>query len=301
MENLKIALDWTANTNHTGFFVAKDKGYYENLGIKVEIMTPDTDDYSSTPAKKVELGQADMALCPFESVVSYRTKASPFDAIALATLFREDISAIATLDEGGIQSPKDLDGKTYASYQARYEDEIVRQMIRNDGGNGNFEIVYPKKLGIWETIVHKKYDATWIFTNWEGVQAKNEGIELKLFKMADYGIPYGYSPILLASETMVRKNKETYKKFLEATKKGFLFAQKHPEAAVACITSFVSEQDSNIDLLESQRFTSSFYGNAANWGHFDKDKVQTYINWLHESGLETQKLSVDALLFRGLI
>lgn len=301
MENVRIALDWTANTNHTGFFIAKDKGFYKNLGLKIEIITPDADDYGNTPAKKVELGQADLALAPFESVVSYRTKANPFDAIALAPLFREDISAIATLDGGGIQSPKDLDGKTYASYQARYEDEIVRQMIRNDGGCGDFKIVYPKKLGIWETIVHKKYDATWIFSNWEGIQARNEGIELKLFKMADYGIPYGYSPILLVSERAAKKNKETFKKFLEATKKGFLFAQEHPEAAVACIAPFVSEQDRSIDLLESQRYTSPFYGNQGNWGHFDRDEVQNYLDWLYESGLETQKLSADALLFRGLI
>ena len=81
MKNFTIALDWTANTNHTGFYVAKGKGFYKEMGLDVTLKTPDKDDYSVTPAKKVELGQADMALCPFESVVSYRTKATPFDAV----------------------------------------------------------------------------------------------------------------------------------------------------------------------------------------------------------------------------
>ncbi|MDB4292052.1 ABC transporter substrate-binding protein [Maribacter sp.] len=301
MKNLKIALDWTANTNHTGFFVAKDKGYYEKLGLHVELLTPDTDDYSTTPAKKVELGQADLALCPFESIVSFRTKATPFDAVAIATIFREDISAIATLSDGDLKSPKDLDGKTYASYQARYEDEIVRHMIKNDGGRGDFKIVYPKKLGIWETIVNKKFDATWIFSNWEGVQAKNQGIELNLFKMAVYGIPYGYSPVILASKSGVKADKETYAKFLEATKKGFLFAQQDPEAAVAYIEPFVSEQDRNIDLLESQQFTAPFYGNAENWGILEKEKVDAYLNWLNDAKLESEKLAFDTLVFGGLI
>ena len=134
MKKLKISLDWTANTNHTGFYVAQQKGFYREMGLDVEILTPDSDNYETTPAKKVELGKADFALCPFESVISYRTKKKPFDAVALATIFQEDVSAIATLTDKNIQSPKDLDGLIYASYKARYEDEIVRQMIKNDGG-----------------------------------------------------------------------------------------------------------------------------------------------------------------------
>lgn len=226
MEKFTISLDWTANTNHTGFYVAKAKGFYTELGLEVRIDTPDMDNYSRTPAKKVELGQADMALCPFESVVSYRTKNKAFDAVAIATIFQEDVSAIASLASSGIQCPSDLDGKVYASYKARYEDEIVRQMIKNNGGRGDFKIVYPEKLGIWETILKSKSDATWIFRNWEGIQAENEGIDLNLFKMADYGIPYGYSPIVFASEKEVTERKDAYTRFLEATKKAICLPKK---------------------------------------------------------------------------
>ena len=78
MKKIKIALDWTANTNHTGFFVAKEKGFYKELNLDVELLTPDMDDYSVTPAKKVELGEADFALCPFESIVSYQDQGEGF-------------------------------------------------------------------------------------------------------------------------------------------------------------------------------------------------------------------------------
>lgn len=301
MKKITIALDWTANTNHTGFYVAKAKGFYTELGLDVTITTPDMDNYSVTPAKKVELGQADMALCPFESVVSYRTKATPFDAVAIATIFQEDVSAIATLGNGKIQRPADLDGKKYASYKARYEDEIVRQMIKNDGGVGDFEIRYPEKLGIWETILTGKADATWIFRNWEGVQAKNEGIALHLFKMSDYGIPYGYSPIILASEKSVSDTKGDYAWFLEATKKGYLFAQENPVEGVEFIAPYVAEQDWNIDLLQSQEFTSPFYGTMDTWGVMDKQKVKAYLDWLLENKLEERSFSVAELVVAGLV
>ena len=296
MEKLKIALDWTANTNHTGFYVAQQKGFYNELGLDVEILTPDLDNYATTPAKKVELGKVDFALCPFESVISYRTKNISFDAVALATIFQEDISTIATLKNKDIQSPKDLDGMVYASYKARYEDEIVRRMIKNDGGLGNIEIVYPEKLGIWETIMKGKADATWIFKNWEGVRAKNEGIELNQFTMKDYGIPYGYSPIIMASKKAAESNFENYSIFLKGTKKGYLFAKTHPIEAVECIAPFIAQQDTNIDLLESQKFTSPFYGNDKNWGMMKKENVNLFLEWLNAVGLEKTNLTSKDLL-----
>ena len=301
MKKFKIALDWTANTNHTGFYVAKAKGFYAEMGLEVLIETPDMDNYTITPAKKVELGQADMALCPFESVVSYRTKATPFSAVAIATIFQEDLSAIATLASGEIKRPAELDGHVYASYKARYEDEIIRQMIKNDGGAGDFKISYPEKLGIWETILTGAADATWIFRNWEGIQAAKEGIALNLFKMADYGVPYGYSPVVLASENSVMESEGDYARFLEATKKGYLFAQENPSEAVACIAPYVAKKDKNIDLIKSQKFSSGFYGTMDNWGVLDKNKVIEYLKWLSENKLEEQLLSFEDLVISGLV
>lgn len=171
MTSLKLALDWRPNTNHTGFFVAKHLGFYKEEGLEVDLISAEEDNYEVTPAKKVELGKAHFALCPMESLVSYRTKNNPFDAIAIGTIFQEDISAICTLKSSQIDRPKLLDNKVYASYKARYEDRIVKQMIKNDGGRGLIKISYPKKLGIWNTLLSGEADATWIFINWEGVEA----------------------------------------------------------------------------------------------------------------------------------
>ena len=62
MKKLRIALDWTANNNHTGFYVAQRQGFYKQVGIDLEIVTPDQDNSAVTPAKKVELGTADFRI-----------------------------------------------------------------------------------------------------------------------------------------------------------------------------------------------------------------------------------------------
>lgn len=41
-------------------------------------------------------------------------------------------------------------------------------------------------------------DATWVFMAWEGVEAEKKGVELNAFKLSDYGISYGYSPVMVA-------------------------------------------------------------------------------------------------------
>ena len=300
MKTVKLALDWTPNTNHIGFFVAQELGFYEELGLQVELLNPEDDNYALTPAKKVEMGVADMALCPLESIISYQTKKQPFDAVAIATLFQEDLSEIVVLEDSPIERPKELDGHSYASYRARYEDEIVRQMMINDGGQGTIKLAYPDKLGIWETLLSKKYDATWIFSNWEGVQARSKGIKLRGFRLANYDIPYGYSPVIMASKKRVDENPSLYTTFIEGTRKGFLYSRQTPEKAVAILKPNVSEQDRDIDLLASQLETIPAYGNDMNWGRIASHRVEQFLHWLKSTGLETAPLSWEQLIYSGI-
>ena len=46
--------------------------------------------------------------------------------------------------------------------------------------------------------VQEKADATWVFMGWEGVDAERKGVKLNAFRLADSGIPYGYTPVLVA-------------------------------------------------------------------------------------------------------
>ncbi len=302
MHSLKIALDWTVNTNHIGFVVAKELGFYQELGIALDLVTPDQDDYQVTPAKKLELGQVDFALCPMESVLSYRTKAKPFAVKAIAALFKSDISAIVTLKRADVQSPKDLDGKIYASYQARYEDHIVKEMIKNDGGKGNIKITYPAKLGIWNTLLEGTADATWIFDNWEGVEATRNGVALSTFKMEDFGIPYSYSPVIMASEDKMNKLQAIYRAFLQASKKGFLHAAANPLQAVKIMEAYMPSGSHDLGfLLDSQLYTSQYYGDEANWGQMDMAKVQEYLDWIYAKGLEVSELSAKDLVTNALL
>ena len=296
MKKIKLALDWTPNINHIGFFVAKEKGFYEENDVKVEFLTPELDDYLTTPAKKVEMDMSDFGLCPTESLISFRTKKNPFILKGLMTIFQEDVSAIATVESNNILRPKHLDGRSYASYKARYEDKIVKKMIINDGGIGNLKIFYPKRLGIWNTLIENKYDSTWIFINWEGVEASKKNIDLELYKMSDFGIPYSYSPILFSSSDYINNNSNTVKKFIESSRKGYTYCYENMDEAVSILNKFVPITDKGIDLIECLKISIDHFGPRENFGKIDLKKIDIFLKWLKDNNIENNSFIANDII-----
>lgn len=223
-------------------------------------------------------------------MIAHRFAARPARLRAIAAVLEQDASAVAVRADSGITRPRDLDGRVYASYAARFEEGIVKEMIRADGGRGDITVVRPKKLGIWDTILSREADATWMFENWEGVEAKMQGVELRCFRMGDYGIPYGYSPLLLVNEGR-DVNAEVVKKFLKATKMGFHMATEKPEEAARILQGYVPAGTEEKLVLESQRWLAErqTYGSPKDWGRMSSKKWEEWIGWLRAQGLLTHR------------
>jgi ABC-type nitrate/sulfonate/bicarbonate transport system substrate-binding protein len=302
MTPLKIALDWTPNTNHIGIFVAKQLGFYKDQGIEIEILNPISDDYQVTPGKKLALGLVDFAIAPFETVISLNNKENAIDAVAVFAILQEDISSIASLKSSKINTPKLLDGKIYASYKARYEDSIVKEMIKNDGGTGALQITYPAKLGIWNTLLEGTADATWIFDNWEGVEAHTKKIALNKFSMGQFGIPYCYSPVIIARNSNLIANKAAYALFIKATKKGYLYAANNNVIAAKILNEYLTEYDKkNIDLDASMAITTPYFGNEETCGFMKPERITIFLKWLVAHNLENKKIIEQNLFTNNLL
>jgi len=301
MELIKLALDWTPNTNHTGFFVANEKGYYNDVGLEVKLRSTEEDNYSKTPSKLVETKEVDLGIAPSESVISYQTLKKKPNLIAIAAILQRDASAIVSLAGSDIKRMKDLDGKTYASYDARFEDHIVASMVKKDGGLGDFKPITPNKLGIWDTLLNKKADATWVFMPWEGILAKRAGVELNTFQLDKFNIPYGYSPVILAHPDVLEKKGTAIKKFMAATAKGFKEAIAKPEEAVDILAMAGNQKElkDKTFLLESQKMINSYYTNeSGTWGIMEEARWESFANWLKsEKLIDSETLSDHNLLY----
>jgi ABC-type nitrate/sulfonate/bicarbonate transport system substrate-binding protein len=140
----------------------------------------------------------------------------------------------------------------------------------------------------------KTYDSTWIFLNWEGVEAENFETALRYFRMEDFGIPYSYSPLLVTSQSRAEANEEAYRAFVQASKRGFEYCVDQPEDAIALFKKYIPEKDSEIDLEKALKISSEAFGE--DWGKMDLSLVSKFLDWIYSRGLEEKRLGVDQLV-----
>ncbi|MCE4833284.1 ABC transporter substrate-binding protein, partial [Clostridioides difficile] len=87
-KKVTMVLDWTPNTNHTGLFVALDKGYYKEEGLDVEIVQPP----ESGAETLVATGKADFGISYQEQVTYAKTSEDPLPIKAVATVIQHNTS-----------------------------------------------------------------------------------------------------------------------------------------------------------------------------------------------------------------
>ena len=292
---INVALDWTPNTIHTGLFVAVAKGIYASAGLSVNLVSPGPD-YNLTPAKRLEQGEVDLAICPSESCIAYN-ETRRLRLQAIYAILQKDASAIVSL-KPEFSSIDALDKAVYGSYNAKYEDHVVRAMVGAGGGGENGRGMRIKsevgKLSLFEELKKGTVDATWIFLPWEGVEAELEGVELNVFKTEDYGVPYGYSPVI-ARNVDGKLSAKSLRAFVRATREGYAFAMEHPSEAAAIVGKHCQPQRSLEFLEKSQKAINEYYTDGAAPGAMQAQKWITWVEWLKKQGLLKADIRIDDL------
>jgi NitT/TauT family transport system substrate-binding protein len=274
---------------------------YARAGLEVELRSPDAQT-SLTPARQLASGQANFAVTPSESAISFSTTDHDVPKlVAVAALLQDSASAICTLKTSGIDRPAKLAGKRYASYDGRFEDPIVARMVSNDGGDGSkvqFHSLDAHGYGDGDTmgagsvvasyLQKGKSDATWIFTAWEGLLAERAGQELHCFSLEDHAIPYGYSPILLAHPDMLCEGKaEETRAFLAATAAGYQLAAREPGAAAEalCACGHTSLADTSFVHASAAAIADKYLTPAGSWGTMEGARWSGFVDFLADAGI----------------
>ena len=104
LKKVTVILDYVPNTNHTGMYVALDKGYYEEEGLDVEIIEP-TDGATAT---LIAQQKGTFGISYQEDVTIALTAEDPLPIRAVATLIQHNTSGFVSLADSGIESPADL-------------------------------------------------------------------------------------------------------------------------------------------------------------------------------------------------
>ena len=104
-EDVTVILDYVANTNHTGMYVALDQGWYAAEGLNVNIVEPT----EGATATLIAVGKGQIGVSYQEDVTIARTLAEPLPIRAIATILQHNTSGFATYADKGITSPADFE------------------------------------------------------------------------------------------------------------------------------------------------------------------------------------------------
>ncbi len=246
---VRLALDWSPNTDHTAFYVAKLNGWYDAAGVDLRILP-----YASTsPEALMTAGQAECGIS-FQDALTFAVAAGA-PIVSVAAILQKTASAIAVLASSGIERPNQLDGRTYAGFGYPNEGPTLKAVIQADGGTGTFTTV-TLDTAAYEALYAKRADFTIPFTAWEGVEAKERGIDLRYFEFRDYGFPDFYQVVLACDSRWLAREPDLARRFIGASMDGLELAATDPDrAARALVGENPGVFDANPDLpLESQLF-----------------------------------------------
>jgi len=288
LKKVTVTLDWTPNTNHTGLYAAKDKGFYQEAGLDVEIIQP----ANGTSEQLVGTGKAQFGVSYQEGVTFARLSGVP--VVSIAAVIQHNTSGFASLKEKGIVTPKDFEGKRYGGWGSPIEEATIKSLMDSVGADFNkVEILTTGSADFFVTS-EKNADFSWIFFGWDGVAAQIKGVELNYIDLAqfDEALDY-YTPVLIAGEDTIKNDPELVEKFMAATSKGYTFAMENPKEAADILLANAPELDKELVQASQEWLKDKYQAEAKVWGEQKREVWARYSNWLNERGLIEKELDVD--------
>lgn len=289
-QKIKIVLDWVPNTNHTGLYVAKDLGYFKEEGLDVEIVQPPE---GSTTAL-IGAGGAEFGISFQDTLAKSFAKENPVPVTAVAAILQHNTSGIISLKEKGIDSPKKLEGKKYATWEDNIEQAILKKLVTDDKGDFSKVKLIPYTITDVVTGLKTNVDAVWVYYAWDGIATERAGLQTNFLKIRDYGeeLDY-YSPVIIANNDFLKKNPEIAKKVLKAIKKGYEYAMKNPEESAKILVKNSPELDINLVTASQKWISKEYQSDAKEWGIIDGNRWNRFYEWLYKNKAVEREIPKD--------
>lgn len=276
--DITVSLDWTPNTNHTGLYVALEKGYFDEVGLNVDIIQPDSTSDILVATNTVQFGVSAQ-----EYVLSARANDMP--VVSIGAIIYNNSSGFISKASSNILTPKDFENKTYCGWGGDTESAIIKEMVEADGGDFSLVDITTNYLSIF-TDVNNECDFFWVFEAWQVEEAKLSDIDYNYLSMVDYSSDLNFhTPVITTNEDMINNNKDIVEKFMSAVQKGYNYAIENPAESAQILLKYAPELNEEL-VIASQAFISSIYkGEDVVWGMQSDAYWTDFTGWLVDNNI----------------
>ena len=290
-QKITIVLDWTPNTNHTGIYVAQEKGYFKEAGLDVSVIQPPDDGATDLVAS----GGAEFGIDFQDTLAAAFSSDSPLPVTAVAAILQHNTSGLISLKKKGIDSPGKLEGHSYATWDSPIEQAVLKNVVEKDGGDFSRVKLISTYVEDIVAALHADIESVWIYYGWDGVKCDMEGLSTNFLPFADMNPTFDYySPVIIGNNDYMKKNPDTTKAFLSAVKKGYEYAAGNPSDAADILLKAVPELDEKLVQKSQEYLSKQYIADAAQWGEIDANRWNGFYQWLNENKLVDNALDENA-------
>ncbi|AJY74835.1 ABC transporter substrate-binding protein [Paenibacillus beijingensis] len=240
---IKIQLSWVPQAEFAGFYVAKEKGYYKEEGLDVEVVAGGPD---IVPEQQVANGTAQFGVNLVGSLLSHIEQGVPL--VQIGQIFQDSSMVLVSKKDSGIDSPEKFAGKKVGNWMGGNEYEVLA-LFSKYGFDPLKDVKFTKQGFTMDQFMNGDLDvATAMIYNEYHVLLENgyKPEDLNVFNLDQLGVGMLHDNLFVNKEWLA-SNEETAVKFVRATLKGWKDAIADQEGAVDIVMKAVEEGSSTRD------------------------------------------------------
>ncbi|MTH99528.1 MULTISPECIES: ABC transporter substrate-binding protein [Alphaproteobacteria] len=236
-DDVTLQLKWVTQAQFAGYYVAKDKGFYEEEGLDVTILPGGPD---IAPTQVIAGGGADVTVEWMPAALAAREKGLPL--VNIAQPFKSSGMMLTCWKDAGISSPEDLKNRTLGVWFFGNEFPFMSWMSQlgiDTGGKSESGVEVLKQGFNVDPLLQRQADCISTMTYNEYWQVIDSGVspdELVTFKYEDQGVATLEDGLYVLEENLSDAAfVDKMERFVRASMKGWKYAEEHPDEAAEIV------------------------------------------------------------------
>ena len=292
LEKVSIQLHWKHQFQFAGYYIAKELGYYKDIGIDVNL---NEYEFGMDISNMIETDKVDFAIGRSSLLID---KANGKDIVALGAIFQNSPLVLLTTDVS-IKNLEDLKNKKIMITNDAQEAASLTAMLNSHKINLKDLQVQKHSFNLNDLITGKT-DIMASYISNEPIILDDQNIKYKIFDPKDYGFHF-YNDILYTSSKFIDKNPKLTKEFFDATLKGWEYAFNNVGETSKIIFNKYNTQNKSLItlLLEGEALKKLVHHkNSDEIGCLDSVKLQKIVDIYKVIGLIKEDVDLDTFIYK---
>ncbi len=292
-EKITLQLKWLHQFQFAGYYAAKEKGFYKEVGLDVDIKERELNknNIEQVINKEADYGIADSIL------LLYKAKNKP--VVLVSPVFQHSPSILMSLKKSEINSPYKLDKKNMIFYENDTDGFAILSLLKKLNVKPN--IIRMREKDDYKKLLNGEIDVMPGYLSNEPYYFQKQNIPINIINPSNYGFDL-YGDMIFTTQDEVKNNPKRVKKFKEASLKGWIYALENKEEIIELIINKYNSQKNYEQLMiEAKAIEKMISNDTIPLGTLDIGRLQ-YINDLYQEYLiankNTNNFNFESFVFK---